>query len=68
MLLRALRPAVTDLFASSRQARSRALISVLGPDREQVLGACIQDVYLKPERPQLADLFWRLGGGSANSN
>jgi putative transposase len=36
--------------------RGRAQISVLGRDREQLLGACIQDFYLKPERPRLLDL------------
>jgi putative transposase len=31
-------------------------ILVLGRDREQLLGTCIQDFYLKPERPRLSDL------------
>jgi putative transposase len=45
----------TSSLLSGKRGREPK-ISVLGRDREQVVGACIQDFYFKPQRPRPSDL------------
>ena len=50
-----LRPQTSSLLPGKRGGEPK--LPILRQDREQLLGTCIQEFYLKPERPRLAALM-----------
>jgi hypothetical protein len=50
-----LRPQTSSLLPGKRGREPK--LPILRQDREQLLGTCIQEFYLKPERPRLAALM-----------